>query len=378
MVVLLFLVLFMAGEAQVKSPAYAPTSSVHGGYQPPQTVRSRPSPALFESNIYADTSLAGGLMLYLPFNGNLVDSSGNGNDGDATAQAFTADPKGNPNSAYLFDGLFNYITIHHDSTLDPASQLTIAMWVRIDFVTNNYPLLLSKGAPQEAGFSNREYLVTWKDNFDCPYFQMYSAGDVSGQHELIESECHPIGQWVFFTGVIDRQNHLMQLYINGVLKQQVSDFYSSFNLSTRPLLVGWTEEVAADYGKFKGAMDELRLYRRALSASEILALYRLDSPTGVSPQDPSKDLPGKFALSQNYPNPFNPITTVSYTIGRASHVTLRVFDILGRTLATLVDESKPPGEYSVAWNATNMASGIYFYRLSAGEYTDVKRLLLVK
>ncbi len=220
----------------------------------------------------ADTT--SGPVLWFQFEGNTADSSGYNNNGHADNQLYTSDPWGNPNSAYLFNGANNYITVPDTSTLNPANQLSIAMWIRIDSVTNNYPLVISKGAPQIGYFSNREYLVTWKANGQYPYFQIYSAGDGQGQHELIEeAPGHVIGQWLYFTAVIDRRLHRMQLYIDGALKEEVPDDYSSFNISSHPLLIGWTEEVADDYGKFLGAMDNLRIYTRALTPTQIQELY---------------------------------------------------------------------------------------------------------
>src|SRR5258706_1379815 len=183
-----------------------------------------------------NTDITSGLALYFPFDGNTVDSSGNLNNGSSIDQSYVSDAWGIPISAYWFNGRSNYITVDNNATLNPSDQLTITMWMRIDSVTNNYPLLISKGAPQTDGFSNREYLVTWKANFACPYLQIYSAGDSGAQHELIEdSLCHQIGDWLFCAAVIDRQNHRMQLYINGSLKQEVGDSYSTFNISSRPL-----------------------------------------------------------------------------------------------------------------------------------------------
>ena len=91
--------------------------------------------------------------------------------------------------------------------------------------------------------------------------------------------------------------------------------------------------------------------------------------------------PKDFSLDQNYPNPFNPMTMIRYEIPDAgSHyiVTLQVYDLLGREVATLVNEHKPAGSYSVQWNASNLPSGIYFYRLQAGTYTETKKLVLMK
>ena len=80
----------------------------------------------------------------------------------------------------------------------------------------------------------------------------------------------------------------------------------------------------------------------------------------------------------NYPNPFNPTTTIAYQIPTDGHVAIKVFDILGRDVATLVDEFKPAGSYTVQFDASRLASGIYFYSIHAGEYTAVKKMLLLK
>lgn len=88
--------------------------------------------------------------------------------------------------------------------------------------------------------------------------------------------------------------------------------------------------------------------------------------------------PTEFALEQNYPNPFNPNTTYRYSIPQISKVVIKVFDILGNEIATLMDEEKPSGAYEVTWYAEQLPSGVYFYQLKAGEYTSVKKMLLLK
>ncbi len=89
-------------------------------------------------------------------------------------------------------------------------------------------------------------------------------------------------------------------------------------------------------------------------------------------------LPFEFKLEQNYPNPFNPSTLIKYQIAVNNHVSLKVFDILGKEVATLTDELKPAGNYQVKFDATGLASGIYIYRLQAGKFVHSKKLLLVK
>ena len=89
-------------------------------------------------------------------------------------------------------------------------------------------------------------------------------------------------------------------------------------------------------------------------------------------------LPLRFALEQNYPNPFNPTTIIKYSVPKQSYVSLKVYDILGREVATLVNEEKPAGTYEVSWEAKNLASGVYFYKISAGDYTAVKKMILLR
>ncbi len=88
--------------------------------------------------------------------------------------------------------------------------------------------------------------------------------------------------------------------------------------------------------------------------------------------------PTVFALSQNYPNPFNPSTVINYSIASASHVVLKVYDLLGKEIATLVNESMEPGNHTATFEASLLSSGVYFYRLDAGAYSDVKRLSIMK
>ncbi len=100
------------------------------------------------------------------------------------------------------------------------------------------------------------------------------------------------------------------------------------------------------------------------------------SSTAVNEQN--SNVPDIFSLKQNYPNPFNPSTTISYSISKASYVKLRVYNVLGKELATLSDGFQSAGNHSVRFLASNMASGIYFYRLEAEGRSVVKQMLLVK
>jgi hypothetical protein len=90
------------------------------------------------------------------------------------------------------------------------------------------------------------------------------------------------------------------------------------------------------------------------------------------------ELPNQFTLEQNYPNPFNPNTAISFQLSAISNVTLKVYDILGNEITTLVDMRLNAGKHKVEFDASKLASGVYIYNLTAGSYTDSKKMLLLK
>lgn len=94
------------------------------------------------------------------------------------------------------------------------------------------------------------------------------------------------------------------------------------------------------------------------------------------------EIPKSFSLCQNYPNPFNPVTKIKFDIpagnGRDYFVKLIIYDILGKEVATLVNEELKPGTYEAEWNAADFSSGIYFYKITAGDYTETKKMVLMK
>ena len=95
-------------------------------------------------------------------------------------------------------------------------------------------------------------------------------------------------------------------------------------------------------------------------------------------KDNTYNLPESFSLSQNYPNPFNPSTAISYSLPKSGNVILRVFNILGNEVATLVNEDKDAGQYKVEFDASNLSSGIYFYKIQAGSFAETKKMILLK
>ena len=88
--------------------------------------------------------------------------------------------------------------------------------------------------------------------------------------------------------------------------------------------------------------------------------------------------PQKFSLEQNFPNPFNPTTTISFDLPERSKVQLRIYNILGEEVKDLINEERNAGHYEYHWNASGLASGVYFYRLKAGNFVETKKLILLR
>ena len=121
------------------------------------------------------------------------------------------------------------------------------------------------------------------------------------------------------------------------------------------------------------------------AGDSVISLIPFEYEDGIIPISPIVGVketdaggPLRFELYQNYPNPFNPSTTVSFVIRNSSLVTLKIYDILGREVSTLVHEVKPPGKYSITWNASSVASGVYFCRMTAASFVDTKKVILMK
>ncbi len=126
-----------------------------------------------------------------------------------------------------------------------------------------------------------------------------------------------------------------------------------------------------DTGVFRITVrDSLSLVETTV-AVRIVATTGVDQLTGTAP-------PTAFSLSQNYPNPFNPVTTIQFSVQQHCHVLLQIFDIHGRVAATLAASDYAPGIHSLQYHASDLASGVYFYRIEMGGFSDMKKMLFIK
>jgi hypothetical protein len=133
----------------------------------------------------------------------------------------------------------------------------------------------------------------------------------------------------------------------------------------------WTRTTSMTAYSF--ALGDSNLYAATNTGIWQYPLSKLS--VSVKPTSPA-EAPSTFSLEQNYPNPFNPSTVIEFSIPRSAYVALKVYDVLGKEVATLLSESLPQGTHTVKWSAKGLSSGVYFYRLNANEFTEAKKLVL--
>lgn len=171
---------------------------------------------------------------------------------------------------------------------------------------------------------------------------------------------------------IDLNRTKINYRLDGIFPVNPDDGINIYNQPTPPdrilntLFVGMPPNTPYYFAVF--AVDSGGLYSspRTLVATLIQADVK------------EKEIPTVFSLAQNYPNPFNPTTTMEFALPKSCRATLKVYDLLGKEVATLVDENLPVGVHKAQWNASDVASGVYFYRLQAGSFVETKKLLLLR
>ncbi|MBK6536960.1 MAG: T9SS type A sorting domain-containing protein [Ignavibacteria bacterium] len=142
--------------------------------------------------------------------------------------------------------------------------------------------------------------------------------------------------------------------------------------------VVWTQETLPAAGITNG-IQHMQFINATLgfSGGNLGTFLRYGNPSGISLNN--NEVPEGFELKQNYPNPFNPSTKINFSIPKASNVSLKIYDALGKEIYTLVNEFKAAGNYSYEFNVpSDITSGVYFYTLSSENFTSTKKLTLVK
>lgn len=174
--------------------------------------------------------------------------------------------------------------------------------------------------------------------------------------------------------VYDSASSSVKVYINGVKDTVVTQTAFNFTSGTGFTVGGYSSSAG-----IQGLMDEFRFYKRALDSAEIAGTWNLNLGvlTGVTPIQ-NTVIPSAYSLSQNYPNPFNPITKINFSIPKTGLVTLKIYDVVGKEISTLVNDVKNAGNYIVDFDGSMFASGTYFYRLESNGFISTKKMMLIK
>lgn len=191
------------------------------------------------------------------------------------------------------------------------------------------------------------------------------------------------GNWHHVGVTVSRNNHNgIIFYKDGVGTQYGDPTLRPGNLDNSSILTLGRQSFA-DQNKFSGILDEVELFNRVLSTSEMKSIFDADSsgkckpetPTSVTPKD---EIPKSYELFRAYPNPFNPVTRIGFQIPQRSSVVLKVYDALGKEIRTLVNATKEAGYYNVDFDASDLPSGLYIYQMRTGNFSQSGKVLLVK
>jgi len=201
----------------------------------------------------------------------------------------------------------------------------------------------------------------------------FETNTASGKVFIITPEPPAIEYWTHIAVTFDGVWGI--IYVDGA---EVAQGEMTFGLGTEAefhLGVGTTGGI----DPFNGAIDEFRVYNRVLNDAEVAALYTLTTSVDENIEAQISD----FKLYQNYPNPFNPNTRIDYQLSQTADINISVYNSVGQLVATLVDEVKSQGHYSLNWNATNqnglkVPSGIYIARMAGNNYSSSIKLTLLK
>lgn len=221
--------------------------------------------------------------------------------------------------------------------------------------------------------------------------QTWSKGSTGANHTCTKVEKIGNEYWILGdSGLVIRSSHIGE-YIDASIHDPVK-LRGVFMLDTANIFVAcdggkiyyttnqgseWYSQYTADWHDIHAVTFIDSIHGIAVgSGGTILLTSSPGTVTGIG--NSQSNVPTVFQLSQNYPNPFNPVTTIQYALPAQSYVTLKVYDILGREVATVVNAVEPAGERQIQWNASGCSSGVYFYRLNAGTFVDVKKMIVIK
>lgn len=293
----------------------------------------------------------------------------------------------------------NYVVIPHQSSMIGfGNNVTIEGWVKIGGTTTPNTVL-------NKGGSSFDYQLGINASTANPFFR------AMGTIVLGSTINVPVGVWTHLAVVSNGTSVIF--YVNGLPAQTVPTA-ATLGSSSNEMRIG-----RGGNDPSSGRLDEIRLWGVARTPAEILsnmcvkyipqstaglkAVWHLDSnfvdsissyngsplgnvgfdtmtfcPIVTNVKGKETKIPNSYKLGQNYPNPFNPITNIEFAIPKSGYVEIKIYNIIGKEIATLVSDPYTAGEYIVSFDASSLSSGIYFYRISVNDFVDTKKMTVLK
>jgi beta-galactosidase len=285
------------------------------------------------------------------------DSSGFGGHGELFGAVDWVE--GYMGNALEFDGIDAYVDCGiGDGQFELDYGVTLSVWV------NQWAVGSGEHDPW-LGKGDNAYAIKHQSSNEYEFF-IYD-GNWTSAHAPIDS-AH-LYTWHHFAGTYD--GYELKIYVDGVPADTVAH-ESVISYSEHPVSLAWNSQATDRF--FNGQIDEAMIYNIPLTDEQIMQLYNVKSAVMQE-----RNLANEFSLQQNYPNPFNPVTSISYTIPATLPVKLDVYNTLGEQVATVVNEMQSIGTHTATFDAAELPSGIYFYKLQAGDLlVEMNKMMLVK
>ena len=300
-------------------------------------------------------------VLLLHFDGDYENMSNLSNDGTGSGggQSFTTNSTLHLDECLKFSNETDKIFIPHNNELNLSGDWTIELWAKFTSY-GNMPYLISKpgdGDPYQSNYSI-QLQTSWDNVFHGFFFP------VENSRINITVPKPELNKWYHIAFIRDTQNNQLKLVVHDENRDEVYSQSTSFN--TNDVLLNSQDVVIG--GNFIGYIDEVRI-------SNVVRYFK----TAVSVEKETSEIKLDYALLQNYPNPFNPSTIIKFNLLEPGFVDLRVFNVLGKEVASLINNNMQSGQHTVKFEAGNLAAGTYFYKINVdGKFSSVKKMLLVK
>ncbi|MGK9476082.1 LamG-like jellyroll fold domain-containing protein [Melioribacter sp. OK-6-Me] len=280
------------------------------------------------------------------------------------------------NKALLFDGVDDYVEIPHHGSIDFSNEsFSISCWFKITDMKETSMYLVHKGSFVKDPLTKKSgkwYGLEIKNN----ELRFSIDDDTNKTTAKLTNLSNFLSEgWNNIIGVRDAQNRKVRIFLNGNIADEVDDLTGDISERENMFFGNCSDKNSS----FSGALDELKIFNYAIEKEEAEQIYR----EFITSVEQTEKIPHLLYLSQNYPNPFNPETIIRYSLPYDGHVRLKIFDVLGREIETLVDEYKKKGEYTchVVLNSLpnkSLSNGIYYYQLTFDNKSITKKMLVLK